>query len=99
MAKKERSIKLARDNWEPALNRLVESVGQKFSRAFDRIGCAGEIKLTSHEDYEKWAIDILVKFRDSEKLQLLTGERQSGGVRSILPARKRFLTFFSRNVP
>lgn len=45
------------------------------------IGCAGEIRISEHEDYEKWAIDILVKFRDSEKLQLLTGQRQSGGVR------------------
>lgn len=68
------------------MNRLVESVGQKFSTAFDRIGCAGEIKLTQHEDYGKWAIDILVKFRDSEKLQLLTGERQSGGVCCPKPA-------------
>lgn len=46
------------------------------------IGCAGEIRISQDEDYEKWAIDILVKFRDSEKLQLLTGQRQSGGVRS-----------------
>ena len=44
------------------------------------IGCAGEIRISEHEDYDKWAIDILVKFRDSEKLQLLTGQRQSGGV-------------------
>ena len=47
------------------------------------IGCAGEIRITPHEEYEKWAIDILVKFRDSEKLQLLTGQRQSGGERSL----------------
>ncbi len=44
------------------------------------IGCAGEIKVSQDADYDKWAIDILVKFRDDEKLQLLTGERQSGGV-------------------
>ena len=44
------------------------------------VRCAGEIKLAEHEDYERWAIDILVKFRDHEKLQLLTGQRQSGGV-------------------
>jgi len=44
------------------------------------IGCAGEIKISPHDDYDKWAIDILVKFRDKEKLQLLTGQRQSGGV-------------------
>ena len=46
------------------------------------IGCAGEIQIAPHdEDYAQWAIDILVKFRDNEKLQLLTGQRQSGGVR------------------
>lgn len=44
------------------------------------IGCAGEIRISENEDYDKWAIDILVKFRDEEKLQLLTGQRQSGGV-------------------
>jgi hypothetical protein len=44
------------------------------------IGCAGEIRINEHEDYEKWAINILVKFHDSEKLQLLTAHRQSGGV-------------------
>lgn len=49
------------------------------------ISCAGEIRISEHEDYEKWAIDILVKFRDSEKLQLLTAHRQSGGVRSFSP--------------
>ncbi|TFY82531.1 hypothetical protein EWM64_g1483 [Hericium alpestre] len=77
------SIKLARENWEPALNELVQSIGERFSNAFDRIGCAGEIRISPNEDYDKWAIDILVKFRDNEKLQLLTGQRQSGGERSL----------------
>ncbi|KAF9458464.1 P-loop containing nucleoside triphosphate hydrolase protein [Collybia nuda] len=79
----ERNIRNARENWQPALERLVTSIGEKFSASFDRIGCAGEIRISEHEDYEKWAIDILVKFRDSEKLQLLTGQRQSGGERSL----------------
>ncbi|KAF8634626.1 hypothetical protein AX15_000803 [Amanita polypyramis BW_CC] len=79
----EKNIKTARDNWEPALEKLIASIGEKFSAAFDRIGCAGEIRISQHEDYDKWAIDILVKFRDSEKLQLLTGQRQSGGERSL----------------
>ena len=94
------------DNWQPALEKLVASIGEKFSAAFDRkhirhsvvtiwnfwltadlrscfflgISCAGEIRISQHDEYEKWAIDILVKFRDSEKLQLLTAHRQSGGV-------------------
>ncbi|KAI0722552.1 hypothetical protein C8Q76DRAFT_614426, partial [Earliella scabrosa] len=79
----EQSIKMARDNWQPELEKLVASIGQKFTTAFDRIGCAGEIRIREDEDYEKWAIDIMVKFRDHEKLQLLTGERQSGGERSL----------------
>jgi hypothetical protein len=32
------------------------------------------------EDYANWALEILVKFRDEEELQVLTGQRQSGGV-------------------
>ncbi|KAF8651094.1 hypothetical protein AX16_004894 [Volvariella volvacea WC 439] len=81
--KLERTITKTRGLWQPALERLVSSIGEKFSAAFDRIGCAGEIRISENEDYEKWAIDILVKFRDSEKLQLLTGQRQSGGERSL----------------
>ncbi|KAJ3877761.1 hypothetical protein F5051DRAFT_407478 [Lentinula edodes] len=82
-AKVERSIQLTLDHWKPALEKLIGSIGQKFSAAFDRIGCAGEIRISENEDYDKWAIDILVKFRDEEKLQLLTGQRQSGGERSL----------------
>ncbi|KAF8211899.1 hypothetical protein K438DRAFT_1957699 [Mycena galopus ATCC 62051] len=79
----DRNIKNARDNWEPALQALVASIGKKFSAAFDRIGCAGEIRVRQDESYAQWAIDILVKFRDTEKLQLLTSQRQSGGERSL----------------
>ncbi|KAJ7764112.1 P-loop containing nucleoside triphosphate hydrolase protein, partial [Mycena maculata] len=79
----EKKIKTARENWQPALQSLVTSIGKKFSAAFDRIGCAGEIRVREEEAYENWAIDILVKFRDTEKLQLLTGQRQSGGERSL----------------
>jgi hypothetical protein len=44
------------------------------------------LQLTPHEDYEKWAITILVKFRDTEQLQQLTAHRQSGGVRRLVVA-------------
>ncbi|KAJ7595202.1 P-loop containing nucleoside triphosphate hydrolase protein [Mycena floridula] len=85
--KVERNIKNARENWQPALEKLVTSIGTKFSAAFTglspSIGCAGEIRIRENEDYDKWAIDIMVKFRDEEKLQLLTGQRQSGGERSL----------------
>jgi hypothetical protein len=50
------------------------------------IGCAGEIRVRQDESFALWAIDILVKFRDTEKLQLLTSQRQSGGVSPTLPS-------------
>ena len=38
------------------------------------------MELVPDPDYAQWRVDIKVKFRDNEKLQLLTGQRQSGGV-------------------
>jgi structural maintenance of chromosomes protein 5 len=32
----ERGIKTARESWQPALEKLVASIGEKFSAAFDR---------------------------------------------------------------
>lgn len=62
------------------------------------IGCAGEIRISPHDDYDKWAIDILVKFRDNEKLQLLTGQRQSGGVSKVKFTRCMIFTLCSGTV-
>ncbi|KAH6912408.1 hypothetical protein BKA70DRAFT_1421971 [Coprinopsis sp. MPI-PUGE-AT-0042] len=78
-----KKIKSTKDKWLPALQKLVDSIGSRFSHSFEGIGCAGEIRIKEEEDYAKWAIEIYVKFRDTEKLQLLTGQRQSGGERSL----------------
>ncbi|KAI0287939.1 hypothetical protein B0F90DRAFT_1827934 [Multifurca ochricompacta] len=77
-AKLEKSIKVAR----------VRQLATCFTRPRHvhrtlGIGCAGELQLTPHDDYEKWAITILVKFRDTEQLQQLRAHRQSGGERSL----------------
>lgn len=71
------------EKWVAALEVLVKSVSERFSRAFQAIGNAGEVRISRHEDYSRWGIDIMVKFRDNEQLQLLTASRQSGGERSI----------------
>ncbi|CAG8443432.1 2028_t:CDS:10, partial [Acaulospora colombiana] len=63
-----------KEKWVPKLEELVKKISQEFSNAFDR-----EVRVSTHDDYDKWGIDILVKFRDNEKLQALTGQRQSGG--------------------
>lgn len=84
VARRETKIERIRSQWLPALQALAAKVSEKFSAAFDRIGCAGEVRISEQGDhYEKWGMDILVKFRDTEQLQLLTGQRQSGGERSL----------------
>ncbi|KAK9323611.1 P-loop containing nucleoside triphosphate hydrolase protein [Lipomyces orientalis] len=72
-----------RNDWEPELDHLISRVSAEFSEAFRSIGCAGEVSVGKDEDYENWSIQIKVKFREHEQLQLLTHQRQSGGERSV----------------
>ncbi|GAA5809321.1 hypothetical protein MFLAVUS_002728 [Mucor flavus] len=69
--------------WEPRVEHLIARISEKFSEAFARIDLNGEVQIDKHEDFDKWGINILVKFRKNEELQLLTGQRQSGGERSV----------------
>ncbi|KXS17350.1 P-loop containing nucleoside triphosphate hydrolase protein [Gonapodya prolifera JEL478] len=70
--------------WYPNVKALCDTINTKFADHMGRIGCAGQVRL--HEDqknFETWGIEILVKFRDSESLQVLSPARQSGGERSV----------------
>ncbi|KAF8428232.1 hypothetical protein EV426DRAFT_528601 [Tirmania nivea] len=79
----ETAIKEVKAKWEPALDKVVVKISTAFSESFEKIGCAGEVKVNKTEDFDKWEIQILVKFRESEKLQILTNQRQSGGERAV----------------
>lgn len=76
-------IQEIRAQWLPELERLVGTINETFSANFRDIGCAGEVALVQHEDYDKFAVQIRVKFRNDEELQPLTANRQSGGERSV----------------
>ncbi|KAJ3289637.1 Structural maintenance of chromosomes protein 5 [Borealophlyctis nickersoniae] len=81
-------IERVKNKWQPQLEELVAKISVSFSKAFDGIGCAGEVKLSPDpDDYDKWGIEIFVKFRDNEKLHALDGQRQSGGSLSNVPFR------------
>ncbi|ETS74061.1 hypothetical protein PFICI_13927 [Pestalotiopsis fici W106-1] len=69
--------------FEPQLERIVSKVNEAFGKNFERINCAGEVSLHKDEDFEQWAIEIRVKFRPNEELQLLNQHRQSGGERAV----------------
>ncbi len=67
--------------FNPALDSLVQETSAKFSAAFERIGCTGEVRVSRVQgNYAEWGIEILVSYRDGQDLEVLTASRQSGGV-------------------
>jgi chromosome segregation ATPase len=77
-------MKRKQEEWETPLRACVERIGQTFSTYCKHIGISGEVALVEDkEDYDKWEIQIRVKFRDKEELTTLSSVRQSGGERSV----------------
>ncbi|CDZ98809.1 Structural maintenance of chromosome protein SMC5/Spr18, SMC superfamily [Phaffia rhodozyma] len=78
-----REVNSTRSKWYPELQKLIRNFNAKFSVAMDALDDRGEIRIKEHDDYDQWAIEILVSFRAQDKLQLLTSTHQSGGERSL----------------
>lgn len=76
-------IQLLREAWEPRLDDIIRQINDAFSYNFEQINCAGEVGVHKDEDFDKWAIEIKVKFRENETLQKLDQHRQSGGERAV----------------
>lgn len=76
-------IEEIQSQWEPRLDELVGQINDAFSYNFEQISCAGEVGVHKDADFDKWAIDIKVRFRQGETLQRLDQHRQSGGERAV----------------
>ncbi|KAI1819698.1 P-loop containing nucleoside triphosphate hydrolase protein [Xylaria intraflava] len=73
-----------RQKWEPRVDALVTQISDAFAYNFEQINCAGQVDIyKDEEDFEQWAIEIKVKFRQNETLQQLNQHRQSGGERAV----------------
>ncbi|SNX85906.1 related to SMC5 - Structural maintenance of chromosomes, required for cell viability [Melanopsichium pennsylvanicum] len=79
----EAKIGSIREKWEPTLRRVICAVSKQFSKAFDDMGLAGELRIVQDVDYEKWKLEIMVKFRNAEELAPLSAQHQSGGERTL----------------
>jgi chromosome segregation ATPase len=49
--------------WEPQLDALVSRINDAFAYNFEQISCAGEVRVHKADDFEQWAMDIMVRFR------------------------------------
>ncbi|KAK6956260.1 hypothetical protein Daesc_001534 [Daldinia eschscholtzii] len=78
-----RKITQIMEQWEPGVDGVIGKINDAFSYNFEQINCAGEVSIHKDEDFEQWAIEIKVKFRENETLQQLNQHRQSGGERAV----------------
>ena len=79
--------------WLVPLKELLSQVNDRFRQYFSRhmdMEGAGEVRLDPDPDanptfseFDKFGVQIKVKFRDNEQLQDLNAQRQSGGERSV----------------
>ncbi|GMH32530.1 hypothetical protein BSKO_00364 [Bryopsis sp. KO-2023] len=80
-------IAVIKSDWLPRLTATVEKVNKTFMRNFKLIGSVGEVELAGEEkhgdDYRSYALEIRVKFRNTESLKALDSSTQSGGERSV----------------
>ncbi|ODM97869.1 Structural maintenance of chromosomes protein 5 [Orchesella cincta] len=83
-------IEREKQAWLNPLQDLIGTVNRNFGRYFTSMGCAGEVQLQKADDendFAKYGIKILVKFRSSEPLSELGGTKggtlQSGGEREL----------------
>eukprot|EP00741_Cyanophora_paradoxa_P006181 tig00000984_g5993.t1 len=71
-------------DWLPRVRQLVKAIHSRFERRFRMLKCVGEVQLHEEgEEFDKFGIRILTKFRDDEALSRLDAMRQSGGERSV----------------
>ncbi|KAF2237859.1 putative ABC/SMC5 protein [Viridothelium virens] len=83
LAELEQRIQEVRARWEPELDELVAKISDAFAKSFEKIGCAGQVGVHKDEDFENWAVQIMVRFRENETLTQLDSHRQSGGERAV----------------
>jgi len=76
-------IEEIKKKWMTEISQIVDKINQTFIQYCKNIGISGEVSLIPNEDFDKYEIQIKVKFRDSETLSTLSSFRQSGGERSV----------------
>ena len=72
--------------WRESVDQMIALINEKFEAFFRKISCQGQVRLgvpPNETDYEQYSLAIYVKFRANEEMQRLTGQRQSGGEKSV----------------
>ena len=65
---------------------MVGALSRRFTSEFAALGLIGEVGLTERPDsvdYDRYGIEIRVKFRAGQELSVLSASRHSGGEKSV----------------
>lgn len=78
-------IQSIKSKWLPKVTKMIQRIDKHFSNYFKEMNLDGHVQLVTHEreDFDRWELNILVKFREDQQLQRLSWQRQSGGERSV----------------
>lgn len=77
------------EEWLAPLGELVSQINVRFATAFERMGCAGEVSISTGDndkEFSQYGISIKVTYRNGEPLQELNSNIQSGGERAVATA-------------
>ncbi|XP_031560445.1 structural maintenance of chromosomes protein 5-like [Actinia tenebrosa] len=83
---KQQEINDLKERWLTPLEDLISKINIKYGQFFRMMGCAGEVSLAKDQgenEYDKYGIQIRVKFRAKDSLHVLNPHHQSGGERSV----------------
>lgn len=77
------------EDWLLPLGNLINEINIKFSNAFNRMKCSGELAIWTGDnvtDYSQYGLSVKVSYRNGEPLQELNSTTQSGGERAVATA-------------
>jgi hypothetical protein len=83
--------------WLPELQRVVGVINTSFGANFSQIGCAGEVALGTHEDYDKFSIQVRARvWRGWLVVVVVVGVKRTGCVQLAAAAggRSNFATTY-----
>jgi chromosome segregation ATPase len=81
----EAELQRLKAEWIGPVRQHVAALNARFSQLFREMGCQGEVRLAEdpEDDFSRYQLDILVRFREEGGLRLLNAQTQSGGERSV----------------
>ncbi|KXJ22629.1 structural maintenance of chromosomes protein 5 [Exaiptasia diaphana] len=83
---KQQKIDELKESWLTPLEELINQINTRYGQFFRMMGCAGEVSLAKDQvenEFDKYGIQIKVKFRAKDSLHVLNPHHQSGGERSV----------------